>query len=268
MGAIRGILLVFVVVLLFLSVLSANLFWALTVSLNYDNVQEESTSIIKDFLQGMNMTGIIKQNYPLIQFYCINHSEYTFNYQGYTLDIPCSVVAQGENAIVEEGIRDLIKGVYYTKYDCNFLDCPSKFQLPLFLISEKAHDFWKSNLYFALGISFVLLALLFLFIEKKTNLPILAGSLLVVSSLIFIKLDSLFSLFSNQVIFKFLKIFFSKSYFVSFRILIAGIVLVITGIVLKIFKVGFSISDFISKLKEKAMQQKAQAKKKRKKKSK
>lgn len=251
MGAIRGILLVFVVVFLFLSVLLGHLFWVLTLSLSYDNVREESSALVADFLKEINVTSAIKQAYPLISFYCQNYSEYIFNYQGYTLDIPCSIVLQGENAIIEEGVKDVVKSVYYAKYECNFLDCPNKSQLPLFLISEKAHDFWENKFYISLVLSFILLILVFLLVEKKTNVPILIGSLLVVSSLLFIKLDSLFALFSDKIIFKILGFFLSETYFVSLKILIAGIILVVAGIILKIFKVGFFISNLISKSKEK-----------------
>ena len=251
MGVIRGILLVLVTVLLFLSIISANLFWTLNLSLSYENVERESAIIAKDFLREINVTSAIRQISPIMNAYCKNHSNYVFNYQGYTFDVPCDSVALGENAVIEEGIKDLVKSVYYTKYDCNFLDCVDKSQIPLFLVSEKAHEFWKNNLYISLIISLVLLALVFLLVEKKTNFPILAGSLLILSSLIFIKLDSVFALFSDSIIFKFLGIFFSMAYSVSLRILITGAALIVLGIVLKVFKIGFGVSNLFSKLKQK-----------------
>ncbi len=263
MGVIRGILLVLVVVLLFLSVVCITLFWTLSLSLRYENVEKESVIIAKDFLKGTDITGIVKQMSPFINSYCKNNSEYVFNYQGYTFDIPCSTALEGEDAIVEEGVRDLVKDVYYTEYDCSFLDCASKPQLPLFLISEKALDFFTNKLYFFLMASFILLILVFLFIEKKTNIPILVGSLLVTSSLLFIKLDSFFSLFPDNIIFKFLGIFFSQAYFVSLRVLVIGIVLIVAGIVLKVFKIGFFISNIIAKSKEKMQQKKTEKLKKK-----
>lgn len=245
MGVIRGVLLVLVAVLLFLSIICTNLFWTLSSSLKYENVEKESVIIAKDFLKGVNVDTAIKQMYPLILSYCKNNSEYVFNYQGYTFDVPCSVASKGQDAIIEEGVKDLVKNVYYTEYDCNFLDCASKPQLPLFLVSEKAYNFFTNKLYLFLIAFFILLALTFLLVEKKTNVPILAGSLLIVSSLIFIKSDFLFALFSDNIIFKFLGIFFSQAYFVSLRILIAGIILVVIGIIFKIFKVGFFVSNLL-----------------------
>jgi hypothetical protein len=96
-----------------------------------------------------------------------------------------------------------------------------------------------------------LLGLSFLLIEKKTNLPILVGSMLIISSLPFFKLDYFFSLLADKIIFKFLKIFFSQAYFVSIKSLIVGAILLIAGIILDIFKIGFKISNLISKIKEK-----------------
>ncbi len=247
MGAIRGVLLVLAVVFLFLSLLTMNIFWTLSSSLNYDNLQKQSTVIAKDFLQEMNITTLIGQNYPMIQYYCRNYSSYVFNYQGYTFDIPCDVALKGENAIIEEGVKDMIHNVYYTKYDCNFIDCFKK--SPLFLISQTAYDFWTNKFYLSLIVSFVLLILIFLLVEKKTNAFILVGSMLIISSLPFFKIDYLFSLFADKMIFKLLGIFFSQAYYISIKLLIIGAGLLILGIVLDIFKVGFLISNLISKIK-------------------
>jgi hypothetical protein len=250
MSAIRGVLLILVAVFLFLSFLSLNLLWTLSASLNYDTLQRESTIIVNDFLQETNITNIIHQNYHLIQFYCQNYSNYVFNYQGHTFDIPCSIALQGENAIIEEGVKDAIHDVYYEEYNCNFFDCFKKSPIPLFLISKKAYDFWVEKFYFCLITSFILFILVFLLVEKKTNAFILSGSLLIISAIPFIKLDYLYSLFSNKMIFKFLEIFFSQAFQVSIKTLLIGAGLLIFGIVIDIFKVGFFISDFISKIRE------------------
>ena len=254
MGVIRGILLVVVAVLFFFSVILVSLFWTLNLSLNYDNVQKESTIVLKDILQqDANFSSIISASYPLIQTYCQlqNNSNYVFNSEGYTFDIPCSSMSQGERSVIDEGIKSLIHRVYYTGYDCDFLNCFSKYPVPLFLISEKAYNYWHDKFYWILGISAILLVLIFLLVEKKTNTFILSGILVIISALPFIKLDSIMSMFSNKIIFKFLEIFFSQAYTVSIRIIIAGIALLAIGIVFDVFKLGFSISAFFSKIKEK-----------------
>lgn len=253
MGVIRGILLVLVVVLLFFSFFAINLFYTLSLSLNYDTLQRESANVIKDSLKEINLTNIIGNQYNLIKSYCKNNSDsdFVFSAQGYTFDISCSTASQGEDAIIEEGAKDLVHNVYYAEYDCNFFDCFKKSPIPLFLVSEKTYTFFTNKLYLLLTLSLVLLVLSFFLVEKKTNLPILVGSMLIISSLPFFKLDYFFSLLSNKIIFKFLKIFFSQAYFVSIKALIAGIILLIAGIILDIFKIGFKISNFISKIRGK-----------------
>ncbi len=251
MGAIRGFFLVIVTVLLLLSLLCVNLFLTLTLSLDYDSIQKESTVIIKNVLRENNLTNQIQELLPVIQSYCQNNSDYVFSQGGYTFDIPCSVALQGEDKIVDEGVKYLVHEVYYTGYNCNFLDCIQKSEVPLFLISEKAYDYWKSKLYLSLIISFILATLILFLVEKKTNMLLIVGSLMVVSSLPFFKLESLFSLFSNKILLQFLQSLFSKAYFISLRVLIAGIILLILGIAFKLFKVGFFVSDFISKINKK-----------------
>jgi hypothetical protein len=254
MGVIRGILLVFVAVFLFFSLFLVTLFWTLNLSLSYDNVQRQSGVVVKDLLNDLNVTTQLQIISPLLQLYCQsnssqNNSNYVFSTGDYVLDIPCSVALQGSDAITDAAIKNLIHSIYYAEYDCNFLDCITKSPVPLFLISQKAYDFWKDKLYFAIMTSLILLGLAFLFIEKKSNLPLLAGSLLIICSLPFFKLNALFSLFSNKIFFKFLAIFFSQESFVSLRILIIGIVLILIGIIFKVFKVGFFVSKIISKIK-------------------
>ena len=249
MGVIRRILLVLVAVLLFLSLLSLTLLWTLSLSLNYENVQRQSTLVAKDFLKEVDITGVITQSYPLIQIYCKNNTDYVFNYQGYIFDIPCSVALQGEDAIIEEMVKDAIHSIYYTEYDCNFVDCFRKYPVPLFLISEKTYNFWTDKMYLFLIASIALFVLMFLLVEKKINTFILSGILLIVSALPFIKLDSILSLLSDKLIFNLLWVFFSQSFYVSIRMIIFGAGFLALGILLDIFKIGFSISNLISKIK-------------------
>jgi len=266
MGAIRGVLLVIVSVLLFLSLFLMNLSFILNTSLTYDNVQTESKLLINEALQNpANITSYILQgeadkisalnkSYVSIMTYCLqNHTEYILSSQNYTANLSCETVLNGKEILIEKEIDKDISTFYYTKYDCGFIECFRKYSSPIFLISEEVSYYWEEKFYFFLAVSIALLALAFIFIEKKTNLPILAGSLLAVSSLPLLKLDSLFSLFSGKTlasIAKFLKIFFSQSYVVSLKLLIIGISIIIFGIILKVFKVGFFISKIISKFKD------------------
>jgi uncharacterized protein YneF (UPF0154 family) len=61
----------------------------------------------------------------------------------------------------------------------------------------------------------------------------------------------LLSLFSDGIVFKVLGVFFSESFYISLKLLIAGILLIILAIVFKVFKLGFWISSMVEKVKEK-----------------
>ena len=252
MSVVRGILLVIVTVLLFLSFVAGILFLTLSLSINYDNLQKEATSTIKSAIQEQyNLAQEIENQYPLIDLYCKENADYVFSYEEFTIDVPCSVALQGTDAILDEGIRDVVHSIYYKEYDCSFLDCFKNSEIPLFLVSQKSYNFITSELYLLLAISLILLVAMFFLYEKKTNMLIVTGILLMISSLLFIKLDALLLVISNKTISKILGIFFSKAYFLALRVLIAGIIVIIIGMILKIFKAGFFIHNTISKLKKK-----------------
>jgi len=254
MGIIKGVLLVLVSVTLFLSLFCTALFLTLSSSLIYENVQEESVTVLGDLLGTTELTGAVTAIIPTMQLYCQNNtnSSYVFSEAGYTMSIPCSSVSQGEDAIINEMIKNLVDVVYYTNYDdCNFWDCGGDSGLPMFLVSKKAHDYWDSKFYLLLGISLILILASFFLIGKKTTTPILVGILSVIVSIPFLNLTSLFSLFLDPTIAQLLNIFFSQSFNVSLNFLIIGIILILAGIVFKIFKIGFFISNIFSKFQTK-----------------
>jgi hypothetical protein len=251
MGAIRGFFVVVVSILLFLSIFSSVLLLTLSSSLNYNNLQKESKEVIKGILEeNMNISSAVDTALPFIQIYCQTNSEYVFNAQGYTFTIPCNITSGGRESIINNGIDYLIKGIYYKEYDCEFIDCFSKSEVPTFLFSMKSYTFLNNLFYIFLFVSFLLFILVFFLIEKKVNTPILVGILLIVSSLPFFKLNNLISFIPNEMVVKIVGLFFSSASSISIKVLVVGIILLVVGIVLKISKVGFSISEIISKFKK------------------
>ncbi|MCL5018686.1 MAG: hypothetical protein M1416_02900 [Candidatus Pacearchaeota archaeon] len=250
MGFVRGLIVVVVSVLLFLSLLSMTFFGVVNSSLKYENVEQKSADVIRDVLEsGFNLSKSVDNVYPLMQIYCRNNSDYEYVYysEGFTFSIPCSTVMQGKDAVINETIRDLVRNNYYAEYDCTLFECLK--ESPLFLISEKTYNDTNNNFYFFLFSSFLLFIALFIFIEKRTNTFLITGSILLICSLIFIKIDAIFSSFSG-IVFQILGIFFSNSFSISINILIAGVIFLAIGLILKIFKLGFKIEEFISKFKK------------------
>ncbi len=116
MGVIRGGLLVFVSVLLFLVLLVGNTFLTLSLSLNYNNIQTEFVSSIGEVIENeINLDGLIEENYYMMELYCEYESEFVFQEDtlGYTFVIPCDIISQGSQAIVDYGINSLVENVYY-----------------------------------------------------------------------------------------------------------------------------------------------------------
>ena len=248
MGVIRGFFLVIVSVLLFLSIFSVILFNVLTSSLTYDNVEKQSFSIAHNFLQkDGNLTQTISKNYPYLEIYCQNNSEYVFNAEGYAVTIPCTNVTKSQDEFINAAIISLTKQIYYAPYNCNFIDCFKSGEVPVFLISKHTYDFFNGKLILFSIISFILSILLFLLVEKKANSFLLLGIFSIISSLPFFKLDIWLNSISNQMIAQSVDLFLSQAFSIALGFLVLGIVLVITSIVWKIFNLGFLISNLISK---------------------
>jgi len=259
MGIIRGFFVVIVAVLLFFSVFSLNLFGILSSSLTYENVQQQAEIILGDVMNDLNVTSVIEQRYPTIVSFCLNNSEvvvnseYVFSESDYVFDIPCESALQGIDAVIDEGIKSVVHKIYYGNYSENitsYLDAPQ--DAPLFLISEQAQKTTSKIFYYSLLATLILMGLLFFAVEKKSNSFLISGIYFVLCSLSFMKINNLFSLFSDGILFKFMGIFFSTAFPVSIRLLIIGILLLAIAIVFKVFRVGFWISSIAEKFKGKS----------------
>jgi hypothetical protein len=281
MGFFRGALLFIVGVLLLVSLLVGNIFLTLTLSLQYDHVKPALTETVTDLIGGnmgelvsdlgfvieeeINMTAEIDERLDAMEEYCIDNTEYVFNEAGYTFDIPCEIinsdiVSNGTEGVINEtsdrlglivgeSIGGLVDDYYYEDYDCGFWDCMGQEDIPYFLISEKAHDYWKSKFRVTLIVSLVLIALAFLLVEKKKNFPLVVGILAFVSSLPFMKADVFIFGISDSYL-QFLTIFISQAPKVFWIMLIPSLILVGCGIFSHFVSAGLSFSKWIEKRKE------------------
>src|SRR3989344_9484351 len=151
MGLIRGGLFVIASVLLFIALLVGNLFLTLNKSLEYENIQEKLPSLIRSYAEEQfRLTATINREFPTINAYCQNNSEYVFNEYGRTFIVPCGIVSQGPELIVENEINRFVEETYYKDYNCNFWNCFKETEIPFFLVSEKAKNYWNEKFYFTL----------------------------------------------------------------------------------------------------------------------
>ena len=247
MGLIRGGTVVIVSILLLISFLVTVSILTLSSSLKYENVKEGLSPIIKETIQQESGGLPIGNNLSMIEQYCKNNSEFVFSEGIYIVTIPCEIAKQGNDAIIEKGINDVINESYYKNYDCSFFDCLQKPGAPFSLVSQGAYEYWKSKFYLALVLSIILVIALFLLVENKSNAFILSGALLIVSSLPLFGLKNIAGFFVDKSILKFLSVFFAQASSVFYKALIVGIVLLSIGIIIKFVGVSMKISDFINK---------------------
>ncbi|MEK6847771.1 MAG: hypothetical protein AABX50_01440 [Nanoarchaeota archaeon] len=259
MGFFRGGFVLVLGVLLFLSFLALNSFFILQSSLKYDNVKDSLYPFVKNLSESgtggiiqkevlgeFNLTKVARDNANTIKNYCQSNTEYVFSYESYTVTIPCSANVTDVGVVINETFNDVIYEIYYKQYDCKFWNCFVKTKLPFFLVSQKARDYWKNKFYISLIASLILIALIFLFIEEKRNTPIAVGTLLALSAFSMLKLEDLaYSLaggFSELI-----KIFLSNTQKVFVLSLALGIVLVLTGIALRLLGSDYMKEKFSKK---------------------
>ncbi len=250
MGFIRGGFLVIVSTLLFFSLLAGNVFLTLNLSLSHDVLKESVSSNFESILQsfgGETPRDEIKKATEGISLYCENNTDFIFSQSGYTVDIPCETAFKGEDAIINEGIGDIIDGIYYKEYSCDsVIKCVSDGKEPFFLFSKQANDYLKSKFYYFVFISLLLALGMFFLVEKKENFPIVAGLIVIVSSLPFMKIEKLFSFFDFSF-FQAVPIILSKSYTVFLIMFSLGVVIAVFGIALKFFNFGSFVLGKIDK---------------------
>jgi hypothetical protein len=247
MGLIRGGLLVIVSVLLLVSLFAGFILLTMSWSLNYDNVKTELGSALKGNLTNkIGINELVTQNYPKMQEYCKNNSSYIVNYEGNIISVPCSVILEGHDAIVDNEINSSIEKIYFTNYNCNFWNCFDTQQIPFFLVSLKAQQYWYSKFNQVLILIGLLSICGFLLAEKKSNFFLLVSALIIIAVIPIAKIDWLISL-TGKTAEGLLSVFFSKSYSVFIRGIALGVILLVIGVVLKFFGIGFKIQTILSK---------------------
>lgn len=264
MGFIRGMLAVLIGVLLFVSILSGALLLTLSSSLKYENVGERFGFVIKELVGQSELTNELQSKSSLMKAYCNQSSEYVFQYKDYNLVIPCSIIEQGTNAILDYGISITVQQTYYKEYDCKFIDCFKQGELPIFLISEKSQNYFMNKFYLVLFFFILLSILMFVVLQKKSGLLTILGSFFIVSSLIIWKIGDVIMMPMNEQIRSIIGIFFSSSYSVFIKMLIIGIILVVLGISFTIAGIGMKINEFFSRMKERNAEKEEKVKKKKK----
>lgn len=246
MGMIRGGLLFLASFLFVISLFGGNLFLTLSLSLEYNDFRSELISNFVEISGGdLNLTKEVEDNFYSLEEDCETNENLIFEYGEYVIDLPCEVVDKGPEAVTNWGVDNVVEIAIEEAYPDSLLASG----LPELLLSENSSDYWKSYFYTALFISFILIVLMFFLIEKKTNVLILVGFLVLISSLPFIIINFLLPFLENSFL-RPISLLFSEAYTVFLIVFMFGISLIVFGFGLKFFKIGWSLSTKFRKIRE------------------
>jgi len=243
MGFIRGTAITLFSIILLISLLLMNLTLLVSWSMHHDIFQPAIKTSVTDLLK--NTVGVenmfTEEERTYMGSYCLIDSEYNFTYENYSVTIPCQVIGEGPDSIIDYGLDSFINEVYYAEYNCEIWDCVKSSSFPLVLFSEKAMNYWRGKFILLAIISLVLFALTFLVSRNRSTTFIVTGILLIISSLPFRGWGWVLKLLPSEFS-GILSAFFTKAHSVFIIILIIGIIFIIAGILCKIFgwKMKFS----------------------------
>ena len=231
----------------------------MSLSLQPEVVQPKLEETLKDIdARGFSIRQIIENNYDIMLNDCVNETVYSFSDDefGVGIEIPCSVVAQGVEPVLDYSVNAYVEEQYSKEIDCNFFDCFGKTKSPMFLMSKKAQNYWQAKFYLFLVISLILFGGVMFFTSNKNNSFIVLGVLMIVSAIPLLKIEVFLSpIFnfilgfinlSNDVSFNLIpqisSIFFSKASTVFWIVFITGIVFLVLGFTFRLLSFSFKMS--------------------------
>jgi len=242
MGLIRSGAVIFFSSLLFLSIFLGNAFLTVSWSLEYETLEPNLNNFATELIEDMKINKTLSENYNLMLINCQNEELFNLSEQGLNLEIPCQIIKQGPEKVLEYGVQKSIKNIYYKDYNCEYWDCIKNTDTVFVLISETARDYWKSKFYLTLISSIILFTLLVIFIESKKSALTITGALMIVSSIPFRKIDWLFTLLPEGKLTEIFSLFFTRSYNVFLTMLIIGSIILLVGLAFEFFNIGFKIN--------------------------
>ncbi|MFW6233088.1 MAG: hypothetical protein ACOC3Z_00320 [Nanoarchaeota archaeon] len=313
MGLIKKGFFMIMSIFLFILFLSGNMFLTLSLSLEYETIKPELSSVITKLIKKENpdLENQITENKNELKNYCEEQDKIEYDYEGHEYIIPCTVVMKGENTtinyilenntinqdselktkltrgvkenynssleycsknnylnltkenfnlnlpcelkdnstkeIINYSLNEIVKNTYYKDYNCKGFKCFNKKGLPFFLVSKQMKDYYQSKFNLILILIIISIILLMFLSENKTNALIVSGVIMSLTSLPFSKIDSFFSLFSIKY-FEFISVFVSQSTKVFWIFFIIGIIMIISGILIKIFNIEYKIAIGITSI--------------------
>jgi len=250
MGLIRSSLVITVSTILFLSLFLGNAFLTLSWSLEYDNVEPQITNFASEMISDLGFKETISENKEYMKTYCIEYDSFIYSQDGITLEIPCEIIAQGTNSIIDYGIKTMIEDLYYKTYNCSFWECLKQDSEPFVLVSEKSKDYWGDMYFYSIFATIVMFLLLLLVIESKHSTLTITGVLMIVASYPFRKLNWVLGFLPDGRLTDLFLALFAKSYNVFLITMIIGFALFAIGIGFEFLGFGLWFTKLIGAFKK------------------
>lgn len=257
MGLISKALILIFSFLLFISLIFGAVSFTIYASLEYEEVQKNVAPFAEDFLRENIITksGEINKNISITErvLDAVLNSAWGKEIP-FTEKIKQSLEeklnsGKGDNVSLQQEAQELIYEIYYKEYECvGYKQCSDKYEVPLFLISQQARNYWYKNFKYTCVFGLALVGILFLLVSKKRNLFILVGILSLLTSLVLLGAKKVFSDSIIKVGNEVFGIFFNKLSYVITFLAAAGIILIALAIIFGLFGLGFKIFSWIDSI--------------------
>jgi len=240
MGLIKGGLITFISILLFITLLSSNVLFTMSNSLEADTFKSEVVSVFKESSLYPELEEGVLDNIPDMQQHCINSSSYDYydEEREEVFEVPCAVVNEGSEAVLDYVIEEYVESIY--------MEEESSEESESFSVEgiRKGLNKW---FWITLFVSLGLILIQFFILDDKRRLPFLVGGLIVIASLPLLVIDWLVGFIGVFEFSEFLPLLFSKSGVTFITAFATGIIVMGIGIVLKFVHFEKSVSKTVKK---------------------
>lgn len=247
-----GLVLISIALTIFL--LASGILLTIGLSLNYDSVQKEVPSVLKQIFITEDTQPQINNMVLQMQMYCnqTNSENVTvpLNNSGFSeLVIPCVEVYKGTDSVINYSASELVFEIYYKEYDCDgFRECVSD-EITYLVSNEFRSELMHYSLILIIFCLFCFILVFFL-AKKKSNFCFLLGGSFIGASLVLLGIDKLLeAVFSSFPVSQginpssFVNVFFSSSTSIFLIFLLFGLALIISGILILILAANRAVED-------------------------
>lgn len=257
MGFIRGGLFTILSIIFLIAILSIALLMTVSKSLEYKNLEDNvGEVIVNEIGDQINLSETLNETQAVFNMYCQNQTEVVLESEDLPIDlnISCESLQQGEDAVINEVVNESIEQIYYDEYDCNVWDCLDNQEQVFFFFSEGFKNYVEAKSTLFLIIIIIVFILMLLLAEHRSNAFIVAGILMIIVALPFMKLSGIFGFVEGALGILF-DVFFSKSYSTFIKLFIWGLAFLIIGLAFKFTSLGTKFAELLDKIKLKQGQE-------------